>query len=166
MTKTIQQKIDETWDTLKTPTISFEYLTIPDFPDNRQVASALSNLLMAFTDIDDLRCAEFDWDYSKQFPNTAGTGNLGWEQSHPTVSHARATLANHFAYYAMCVGEKTCYLARSDYYILCGLLEAMDGTGFEGYHELVERVLSSVAAELSAKDKTMMLEVLKGTPTI
>ena len=162
-TKTIQQKIDETWDKLKTPVVDYNnFSRLP--ADNVSVAQVLTSLLMAQTNIDDLRLAEFDWDYSKQHANTAGTGNMGWEQSHPTVSHARATLANLFATYVLKPvesGSNYLYLARADYYILKGLLEDIEDTRYEMWQETLVAVLEELRSRLCAKDPKMLVETIK-----
>lgn len=165
MANTIQEKIDRAWDDIKTPVVNYDnFRKLP--ADNSEIAIMIAGLLSAWTNIDDLRCAEFDWGYTKQYENTAGTGDMGWPQSHPTLSHAYATLANTFATYALKAygpsSERYCYLARSDYYILKQLLEDIDGTDYEQYSDAIEAVLNNLRIELCKKDPQMLIETIRG----
>ena len=165
MAHPLQEKLDSAWDDIKTPVVNYDnFRKLP--ADTTEIALMIAGVLSAQTNIDDLRSAEFDWDYSKQYENTAGSSNWGWAQSHPTLSHAYATLANNFATYALKAygpsSERYCYLARSDYFILKQLLEDIDGTSYEQYSDTVEAVLDNLRTKLCNKDPQMLIETIRG----
>lgn len=98
------------------PVVDFDYFNF-DF-NNKEIAVELAILLMAYTNIDELRGIHNE---DELWSSSVGTGGSGWDWPCNSQGAQRACLASHFSSYAH-QHHQSCFMALTEYQCLKDLL--------------------------------------------
>lgn len=131
---------------------------------NRNTALALSVILIAYIDIDEISFPDSEKEY--KYPSTVGTGASDRAYKVQTLSQQRVLLATHFASFAS-NAYNHCYLALPEYYCLKDLLLYLEDDYclineiIVDQKECLKIVLKEFEREYASVDPTFLFKMLQ-----